>query len=290
MCVLLRYLLLGTMIAIASVRVHAQPAPAVDKNKVARQYVDAGLAAKDSGDYDTAIDLYAKAYELVPNPLLVFNMAEANRLAGRVDEALKQYTDYLSRDPKGIRAQAARDEIERIEAAKEEARKVEETRKAEEARRLEQARKLEAARAAEQTRQAREHPAIRTSEPTSTDESPRGNAVPTDEPQPHGRSLRLSGIGIGSAGVVTLGIGIGFGLHAQSLADQASRSVDPAKVRAGERANTIAITGMIAGPLLIAGGAALWWWGYTQGNHERIVLAPMVSDQLTGLSIAGPLP
>lgn len=271
MRVLLRYLLLGTMTAIASVRVHAQPAPTVDKTKVARQYVDAGLAAKDAGDYDTAIDLYAKAYELVPNPLLIFNMAEANRFAGRIDQALQQYTDYLARDPKGIRAQAARDEILRIEAAKEEARKA------------------EAARAA-QTRQAREPPAIPAAGPTSTGGPPRGTAGPIEEPQPLGRTLRLSGIAIGSAGVVTLGIGIGFGLHAQSLSDQASRSFDPAKVHAGEQANTIAITGMITGPLLIAGGAALWWWGHTQGNREPIVLAPMVSDQLTGFFIAGPLP
>src|ERR1041384_162754 len=146
MRVLLRYLLLGTLIAIASVRVHAQPARAVDKNKVARQYVDAGLAATDAGDSDTAIDLDAKAYELVPNPLLIFNMAEANRFAGRIDQALKQYTDYLARDPKGIRAQAAREEIKRIEAAREEARKADEARKAEQARKAEEARKLEQAR------------------------------------------------------------------------------------------------------------------------------------------------
>lgn len=39
---------------------------------------------------------------------------------------------------------------------------------------------------------------------------------------------------------------------------------------------------------LAAAGAALYWWGYTQGRStERVSLAPIISDQLSGLVVAG---
>src|SRR5262249_54217758 len=75
--VLWRLVMLGrVMLAIGQVRALAQPAPAADKTKVAKQYVDAGLAAQGTGDYDTALTMYSKAYQLVPHPLLIFNMAQ----------------------------------------------------------------------------------------------------------------------------------------------------------------------------------------------------------------------
>src|SRR6185369_17896049 len=104
MRVLLRLVLLGSIVTTAGpVRALAQPAPApaVDpaKAKVAKQYVDAGLAAQNSGDYDTAIVFYSKAYQLVPHPVLLFNMAQAHRLAGRIEKALALYAKYLEEDP-----------------------------------------------------------------------------------------------------------------------------------------------------------------------------------------------
>ena len=57
---------------------------------------------------------------------------------------------------------------------------------------------------------------------------------------------------------------------------------------AGNRANSIAIVGLAGGTTLVAAGTALYWWGYTRGRSiERISLAPIVSDQVTGLVVAG---
>ena len=37
-----------------------------------------------------------------------------------------------------------------------------------------------------------------------------------------------------------------------------------------------------------AAGAALYWWGYTQGRSaERVSIAPVVSDRLAGLVVTG---
>jgi tetratricopeptide (TPR) repeat protein len=311
MRVLLRTLLLGA-IAMTVIPVHAlaQPAPATNKTKVktAKQYVDAGLAAQDSGDYETAITFYTKAYELVPHPVLIFNIAQATRLAGRIEEALALYAKYLAADPNGPQVQTARDRVAEIEAHKaEEARKIEEAREAAEARKVEQARKAEEVRKAEVARKAekaREAEEARTAqqdrrahdrEAGATGAPPTRAAEPGpgEEPAP-GRTLRLSGIAAGGAGVVGLALGIGFGIHARSLSNELSRPgamFDPSKEAAGNRANTIEVVGLVGGTVLIAAGATLYWWGHTQDRHaEGVALAPMVSNQLAGLAVLGTLP
>jgi len=119
MRVFLHLLLIGlVMLAIGRDRALAQPAPATDKTKVAKQYVEAGLAAQGTGDYDTALTMYSKAYQLVPHPLLIFNMAQAHRLAGHIDQALTLYARYLSEDPHGAQAQTARELVAELRARK----------------------------------------------------------------------------------------------------------------------------------------------------------------------------
>src|SRR5687767_275963 len=83
----------------------AQPQK-VDKQKAktAKQYVDAGLAAQNDKDYDTAISLYLKAYQLIPHPTLLFNLGQAHRLAGKLADAKTYYEKYLAADPKGAHA------------------------------------------------------------------------------------------------------------------------------------------------------------------------------------------
>src|SRR5262245_20076530 len=102
--------LLGAIGAIADpAHAVAQVAPNVDKKQVAKQYVNAGLAAQSSGDYETAITFYSKAYELVQHPTLIFNIAQAHRLAGHIEQALSFYKRYLAEDPKGAQARTARE-------------------------------------------------------------------------------------------------------------------------------------------------------------------------------------
>jgi tetratricopeptide (TPR) repeat protein len=126
----LQILLLSLVVTtLGQARALAEPDATAEKVKVAKQYVDAGLAAQGSGDYETAITLYSKAYQLVPHPVLIFNLAQANRLAGHIDEALALYARYLAEDPKGAQARTARGLVAELEARKAEqarkARKVE---------------------------------------------------------------------------------------------------------------------------------------------------------------------
>jgi tetratricopeptide (TPR) repeat protein len=278
----------------------AQPAPAVDpaKAKVAKQYVDAGLAAQNSGDYDTAITFYSKAYQLVPHPVLIFNIAQAHRLAGRNDQALRLYARYLAEDPNGAQAQTARDIIAEFEAKKaDEAKKIDDARKAEEARNADDARKTDdahkadVARKAEEARHAQELEAARVAEQKRVAEARESQEQADQAP---GRNLRLSGIATGAVGAVSLIVGVGFGIHARSLSNELSQpgaTYNADKVHSGERANKIAIVGLAGGGVLVAAGATLYWLGHSQGKHqEGVTLAPMVSEHVAGFVISGSMP
>lgn len=58
-----------------------------------------GQAAYDDGDYRTAIDLWTSSYKLSRQPLLLFNVAQALRLAGRCERALSTYKQFVALDP-----------------------------------------------------------------------------------------------------------------------------------------------------------------------------------------------
>jgi tetratricopeptide (TPR) repeat protein len=294
--------LLGAIGAIAApADALAQTAPSVDKKRVAKQYVDAGLAAQSAGEYDTAITLYSKAYELVQHPTLIFNIAQAHRLAGRLDQALTLYKRYLSEEPNGPQAEAARKLVGEIETRKAEAaRRAQAARSADEARIAELARKADEVREADQARKAepvQQPPQVAdraVADATGDGAAPAARASASPEPARPGRPQRIAGLATGAGGAVALAIGIGFGLHARSLSDDLSRDgavYDPARVRAGDRTNAIAIVGMAGGSALIAAGAALYWWGYTQSRaDERVSLAPMLSQHTVGLGLSGALP
>src|SRR5690606_26089296 len=74
----------------------------------ASKLVEEGIAAQDAKDYDRAVDLYMRAYSLVSHPILLFNIGQAHRLAGRPERATPLYERYLAIEPDGEQAATAR--------------------------------------------------------------------------------------------------------------------------------------------------------------------------------------
>jgi hypothetical protein len=72
----------------------APPARA-DKVSEAREHYDTGTAAYALGDYAKAASEYEKAFSLHPGPALLYNSAQAHRLAGNKERALLLYQNYL---------------------------------------------------------------------------------------------------------------------------------------------------------------------------------------------------
>jgi tetratricopeptide (TPR) repeat protein len=284
---------LALLLAIATL-VQAQP---VDKTQTAKEYVSAGLAAQKAGDYDTALTFYSKAYELVPHPVLLFNMAQANRLAGRSDKAIELYKRYLEADPKGPQVKVASDFVAEHDAqvAAEEAKRKAEldaaAAKRDQELRAEQARKAEAARK-QQEAQAHDQQARDQEAAAKQQQDLEAAARPTPTVSDDGRVKRILGIAMFGTGAVAVGVGALFGLHARSLSNDLSTQgavYDPQKVSDGQAANRNMIISTIVGGALIGGGVIVYVMGANKQSSDHVALVPIVFDHGGGLSLGGPL-
>jgi tetratricopeptide (TPR) repeat protein len=85
-------------------------------NEEARAYSDKATAAFALAKYAVAAENFEKAFELKPDPALLYNAAQAHRLAGNKDRALVLYKNYLrvyAKQDKRAEIEARIDEIEK---------------------------------------------------------------------------------------------------------------------------------------------------------------------------------
>jgi hypothetical protein len=71
------------------------PDRAEASNEEARVYLDKATAAYALNKYAVAAENFEKAFELKPDPALLYNAAQAYRLAGNKERALALYESYL---------------------------------------------------------------------------------------------------------------------------------------------------------------------------------------------------
>ncbi|HVV81727.1 MAG TPA: tetratricopeptide repeat protein [Kofleriaceae bacterium] len=86
-----------------------------DRDRARREF-ERGQAAYAAGDYRTAIEAYIAAYRLAPFPELVFDIGQAQRLAGHDGRALEAYQMYLQEAPTGALAAEARAHVLELES------------------------------------------------------------------------------------------------------------------------------------------------------------------------------
>jgi tetratricopeptide (TPR) repeat protein len=67
--------------------------------EAAREATRQATAAFNLGQYDEAATLYEKAYKLVSDPILLYDLGQAYRLANKLDKALVAYRSYLRTAP-----------------------------------------------------------------------------------------------------------------------------------------------------------------------------------------------
>lgn len=72
---------------------------AIAQPEQAEIFFDAGQSAYDQGRYDEAIVAWQKAYDLSKEPLLLLDIAQANRLAGHCSQAIAAYEEFVAKDP-----------------------------------------------------------------------------------------------------------------------------------------------------------------------------------------------
>ena len=79
----------------------AQPVPAdADTgNLTLKESIERGIRLFQQGDYSGAVQAFTAAYVISPKPMLLFNIAQAHRKAGRAQEALTSYQLFLRKAP-----------------------------------------------------------------------------------------------------------------------------------------------------------------------------------------------
>jgi tetratricopeptide (TPR) repeat protein len=244
------------LVVLAAAAGIARAAPEPTTQAKADVLFEKGRADYDAGQYQAAIELFKQAYQLVHDPVYLFNIAQSYRKVLDCEQAFDYYSRYLSESPDASNKAMVQRWLTEIEPCVEQRRQEREA-----ARRGEEAEK---ARQAELQR--RQHPAV--AHETEVD---------------GGGSLRLAGIITGGVGVAGLAVAVGFSVHGANLKEEiaqhcggmASCNWDmwKSKDAAGKEANTIAAVAYIGGGVAVLAGAALYMFGHTRVEH--VVVMPI---------------
>ncbi len=287
----MRGLLFSSLAALLCQTASAQPLPqpepeapeqpaaqSEDDMAAARTHFASGKRAHDAGNYSLASEQYLKAYELYPQPLFLYNVAQVKRLSGDGEGAVIYYEKYLALDPNGPGANNSRQllgELNKVIAA----------RKAKQKRDAEQS-------TPEQLPPPVEVRAIDTKKPEAI--VPVEIALPAP-PQAHpGRGLKIAGIASASVGILALGISGYYGSQAKSKQDELNgfQGVwSPAQERIysdGESAQgRMLISASIGLGALLTGGVLYMLGSRKDGAVEQMSVVPSLGDGTTGLSLSG---
>jgi tetratricopeptide (TPR) repeat protein len=106
-----------TIIMVAITLALATVAHAADNIAAAREHFKRGTRAYDLGQYQDAIREYEAAYHAKDDPALLFNIAQAYRLAGDLTNAIRSYRSFLRRVPTTENRAEVEQRIEELQKA-----------------------------------------------------------------------------------------------------------------------------------------------------------------------------
>jgi len=238
----------------------AAPKASSPAQKQADALFEKGQASYQGGKYQDAIAQFKQAYDLVHDPVYLFNIAQSYRKVADCTSADEFYRRYLEAAPKAENKDKVTQWLEELRPCVEQRQQDQDAarKSQEEAERLRNEREL-----AERQRVA---------------------ATPTETTVDHGGPLRIGGIVLASVGVVGLGAGVAYGIKGNRIqADIDKRCSAPnscqwdsppilALHEDGKSANLRAAIGYIGGGVAVLAGAALYMLGRTR--VETITVQP----------------
>jgi tetratricopeptide (TPR) repeat protein len=251
-----KQLVLGLLV-LASVA-SAAPKSGSPAQKQADTLFEQAQASYQSGKYQDAITQFKQAYELVHDPVYLFNIAQSYRKVADCTSADEYYRRYLAEAPKAENKQKVEQWLEELRPCVEQRKQDQEAarKSQEEAERLRREREL-----AQQQRPV---------------------AAPVETTVDRGAPLRIGGIALAGVGAIGLGVGIVYGVKGSNIRadidEQCSLTCqwDSPDIQAmhadGKSANTRAAIGYIGGGIAVLGGVALYMFGRTR--VETVMVTP----------------
>jgi tetratricopeptide (TPR) repeat protein len=279
--------MLGTSRAIAALcasllitsPVLAQPGA----NATAQQKQQAGdlvkqaIAKSQNRDHEGAIELYLKAYAIVPMAMLLSNIGTEYQSAQKPVEALKYFCLYLEKEPTGSLASYATSQAKSLYFLLG-------------GKNIEDKDVCKAPVSAPVMNNSSAPP-----ETTPSDTTPVVDNTP--KPSDPGKLLKIVGYAAGGAGLVSLGVGFFFGSEAQKISDDITNHTDTTIAwrddikdyeAKGQRYENLQIAFLISGGVLVVGGAALYLVGRSkQSNTETMAVTPTATATSAGVVFSG---
>jgi tetratricopeptide (TPR) repeat protein len=240
-------LVAGLVIVAAAAPAHAQRAPSEDDTARARAADDSARTHYEAHEYAEAIADYRRAYDALPDPLYLFDIAQAYRKLGDCTNAATFYRNYLREHPTADN----RDKVQRFIT------------------------EMDACVMPSPTTRIEATPAA---EPGATDD----HALVVREPTSQ-RVARTAGMIAAGAGLAIVGLGVYFSNDAAGRASELERACmhgcDAPNVsaidEAGKTANERAIASYVIGGAAVATGVGLYLWATFHTTPQPLIVTPI---------------
>jgi tetratricopeptide (TPR) repeat protein len=226
-----------------------------EESESARAHYHLGTKAFELGLFDEAIREYTAAFEIKDDPALLFDIAQAHRLAGRPVEAIRFFRAYLIKSPNAKNRALVESRIAQLSPSAE----------------------------------ARPVPSPVVTSPPEPAQAPASN--PPALQDRNGRRLWISGLVVATAGLGTLGAGLACGLLAQDAANRLTEAAragapfDPALERAGLENQMLAGVFLGVGAASVVTGTVLTVIGFRRARRSApVTVAPVVNAGAAGLT------
>ncbi len=265
--------ILASVLVIAPVTVVAQPQGTPAQKQQFGDWMKQAIAKSQAGDHTGAIEIYQKAYALIPLPTVLSNIGAEYQLAAKPVEALKYFCMYLEKDPAGPLGSYATGQAKVLQG------------------------QLTGVTVEDaQVCKAPSGPAVLAPVPPTTDPHTADITNPppsTPAAADPGKTFKTVGLVAAGAGVITVGLGLYFGVQAGKISDDISdHKMDAwqdsilADQDRGQRDEYLQIACLTVGGLLVAGGAYLYFKGRAK-TTESMTVAPTVSPGGGGMVFSG---
>ena len=279
----------------------------------ARKHYDAGSRKFDVGEYDSAAEEFKAAYEIVGDPVILYNIAQSYRLAQKHDLALRFYKTYLRKVPDTKNRAEVESRIEDLTRTIAEQKRVTEAPptgivKPTDGNEHEQTSTREKGRVATREKPTVETPPVEkrtepvTPPPTENNPPPTENNPPITTPPPVAKQpvpvIRI--VGFALAGVTVVALAAGIALIAIANGD-AKDVVNAANMNPSvpwssslqgkyDNSGTLGTAGIaltVVGGVAAAGTAVCLWLGFRKQPSSHASIAPLFDPHGGGLVVLG---